>query len=99
MANTWPREFAHRMQAYQSNFGQAPGDVPVSIKIRVASGCFHREHSPAAYALIDQQLKGIPVENRRFAFEEHESGPEVLVFVALTTAGITGRVGQVVEKC
>jgi hypothetical protein len=71
-------------------FGQrrppAPGDIPLSIKIRVASGCFHREHSPHAYELIDASVAGSPAE---FEFEEHESGPELLVYMAMATAGLT----------
>jgi hypothetical protein len=63
--------------------------MPVSIKVRVTSGCFHREHSPAAYLLIDEHLAGVPASDGRFAFEEHESGPEILVFTALATAGVT----------
>ena len=65
-----------------------PGEIPVSIKVRVSSGCFHREHSPRAYDIIDRRLRSIPDDERTFVFEEHESGPEVLVYLAATTAGL-----------
>jgi len=64
------------------------GEVAVSIKIRVVSGCFHREHSPRAYELIDSQLAKFPPDSA-LAIEEHESGPELLVYLAAATAGIT----------
>ncbi|MGI5849923.1 MAG: hypothetical protein ACOX8Q_07645 [Christensenellales bacterium] len=62
---------------------------PITIKIRVASGCFHREHSPEAYRLIEESLKNIPNNERNFDFIEHESGPEIVAWIALGTAGIT----------
>jgi hypothetical protein len=62
------------------------GDVPLSIKLRVVSGCFHREHSPDAYALIDSQLRSLSPD---VEFVEHESGPELLVYLAVATAGLT----------
>ena len=64
-------------------------EVPVSIKVRVTSGCFHRGHSPHAYDLIDRNLAAISPDQVNFVFEEHESGPEILVYLAVTTAGIT----------
>jgi len=54
----------------------------VSIKVRITSGCFHREHSPRAYELIDQSLRKLSPRDSGFAFEEHESGPELLVYIA-----------------
>lgn len=77
----------------------------VSIKIRVASGCFHREHSPNAYKIIDEYIRPRRSEllehedeyfrSRRseffgceYEFREHESGPEIIAYIALTTAAI-----------
>jgi len=60
--------------------------VSVSLKVRVTSGCFHREHSPRAYALIDAQLAATPRDESPFEFIEHENGPEIL---ALVTAGLS----------
>ena len=31
-------------------------EVVISLKVRAPRGCFHREHSPHAYALIDLDL-------------------------------------------
>jgi hypothetical protein len=77
------------MEAFETPFSAKDKGKAISIKIRVTSGCFHREHSPYAYRLIDAQLKSYPPHNKEFSFMEHESGPELLVYVALGTAGIT----------
>lgn len=63
-------------------------EVPISIKVRVTLGCFHRQHSLRGYELIDQHLRKSP-SDAEIAFEEHESGPEVLVYLAVATAGIS----------
>jgi hypothetical protein len=68
----------------------APGETAVSIKVRAQSGCFHREQSPRAYAIIDKHLDALAPEDLECtSFEEHESGPELLVWVAVATAGLT----------
>jgi hypothetical protein len=94
MDTVWQSEFRKRMQ----DFGGAKTDglVPVSIKVRVTSGCFHREHSPHAYRLIDGYLADTHLSDVQCRFEEHESGPELLVYLALTAAGL-GVVKSVVE--
>jgi hypothetical protein len=73
------------------DFGRTKTDglLPVSIKVRVTSGCFHREHSPQAYRLIDGYLASADLSDFHGRFEEHESGPEILVYLAVTTAGLT----------
>jgi len=53
----------------------------------VTSGCFHREHSPHAYVLIDRDLDGL-TRDPAVSFVEHENGPELLVELALATAGL-----------
>jgi len=80
------------------DFGSVKTDdlVPVSIKVRVTSGCFHREHSPHAYRLIDDFLARTDLSDTRCRLEEHESGPELLVYLAVTAAGL-GVVKSVVE--
>lgn len=65
-----------------------PGEVSVSVKLRVVSGCFHREDSPHAYEIIDRYI-GTLQKKSDFEVIEHESGPEILVYCALATAGIT----------
>jgi hypothetical protein len=74
-----------------SQFGaQLPdGFTPVSIKVRVVSGCFHREPSPAAYQVIDDYVKRADLSDVHYRIEEHESGPEILVYLAVTTAGLS----------
>ena len=82
----WQREFRDRMRGFGRRRPAATDEIPLSIKIRVTSGCFHREHSPHAYELLDATVGGSKAE---FELEEHESGPELLVYLALATAGIT----------
>ena len=65
----------------------------VSIKVRVESGCFHREHSPEAYKIIDARLRR-PPEHAEVI--EHESGPELLLYLAVT-AGALSLAKSVVE--
>jgi len=62
----------------------------VSVKVRVISGCFHREDSPHAYRLIDAALSesGLEREQAAVRWHEHESGPEILVWIAFVTAGV-----------
>ncbi len=88
MNNAWHRTFRNRMHDFEARHMAPLGTAPVSIKVRVSSGCFHREHSPRAYTLIDKQLSEL-VMHEEFTFEEHESGPELLVFVAAVTASIS----------
>ena len=88
MDNPWRNEFRQRMSTFDEH---AHGDdgLAVSIKVRVASGCFHREHSPQAYRMIDEYLQLHAPEDARWSFQEHESGPELLVYLAVTTAGLS----------
>ncbi|MGB8323246.1 MAG: hypothetical protein WCE52_09825 [Candidatus Acidiferrum sp.] len=74
------------MRGFEARRAPQPGEAAVSIKVRVTSGCFHREHSPRAYQLIDT---GLTPTDDLFAFEEHESGPEILVYLAVATAGLS----------
>jgi hypothetical protein len=76
------------MHRFERNRPPKRNEVPVSIKIRIVSGCFHREHSPRAYEIIDSKLAKLS-RNLILGFEEHESGPELLVYVAVATAGVT----------
>ncbi len=89
MDSDWQRTFRERMRRFESGHGQRRGGVAVSIELRVTSGCFHREHSPQPYRLIDGYLGKLSPAAGDFAFEEHESGPELLVCLAVITAGAT----------
>jgi hypothetical protein len=85
------------MRAFEAGAaGASLNGVSASLKVRVTSGCFHREHSPHAYTLIDAHLASIPRGDWVFDFVEHESGPEILVSLALATAGV-GLVKSVVD--
>jgi hypothetical protein len=88
MDPAWQSQFRDRMRSFGSMRPPHKGELPVSIKVRVVSGCFHREHSPNAYSLIDRQVASSP-EPSAFDLVEHESGPELLVYVAIATAGLT----------
>lgn len=60
----------------------------MSIKVRVQASCFHPEHSPEAYRLIDDYTATADLSDVHFQFEEHESGPEILVYLAVAAAGL-----------
>jgi hypothetical protein len=83
----WQETFRARMNRFESRHPR-DGYMAVSVKARVSSGCFHREHSPRAYEIIDEVL-GKTHSDGSFSFEEHESGPEILIYVAATTAVVT----------
>ncbi len=61
----------------------------MSIKVRDDSYHFDRGHSPHAYRLIDAHLGTLSPADADFSLEEHESGPELLVYLAAVTAGVT----------
>jgi hypothetical protein len=83
----WEDEFRRRMNSFETSLTTQENGASISIKIRVLGGCFHREHSPHAYKEIDEYLKTNPPTD--FVFEEHESGPEILVWLSLVTAGVS----------
>lgn len=89
MDENWEHTFRRRMRELELVRPPSSGEIAISIKIGVASGCFHREHSPQAYALIDEKLAALDVRSREFGFEEHESGPEILVYLSLAAAGLS----------
>lgn len=84
----WQDTFRQRMYGFEASRPAKPGEVPISVKVRVTSGCFHREHSPHAYEIIDRHLAKAATPRAEFSFQEHESGPEILVYLAVTTAGL-----------
>jgi len=89
MSTEWNNVFRDCMRGFEIKHPHDANAIPVSIKVRVTSGCFHREHSPHAYEIIDDYLSRIPADERDFTFEEHESGPEILVYLAVTSVGLT----------
>jgi len=84
----WQAAFRERMHRFELRHIPRQGAGAVSIKVRVSAGCFHREHSPQAYRLIDHHLDKLSLHTE-LVFEEHESGPELLVYVAVATAVVT----------
>jgi hypothetical protein len=68
--------------------------VVVSLKVRVSAGCFHREHSPHAYALIDRALAD--GSDPTVSLVEHENGPELLVEIAAAVGLATSVINLVV---
>ena len=92
----WIDEFQHRMQDFEHQHRKQEDSVPVSIKVRVTSGCFHREHSPHAYRLIDELLHSPHLKDEQISFKEHESGPELLAYIVLT-AGVLNIAASVIN--
>lgn len=83
--NSWERDFINRFG--NEHLGpRPPGSIALSLKVRVTTGCYHREHSPQAYRAVDRKLPQI--RNDGFVLEEHESGPEFLIYVAVTAAAL-----------
>lgn len=86
MSSVWQDDFRSRMR----NFGRGASEegIAVSIKIRVVGGCFHREHSPAAFEIIDKKLQSLNLPDDSLSFEEHETGPELLVLISVAVSAV-----------
>ncbi|MGA2623766.1 MAG: hypothetical protein ABSF91_07935 [Bacteroidota bacterium] len=84
----WIKEFRDRLDQFEDSLPPVEGEIPLSIKVRVDSGCYSRGCCPFAFRLIDNKLSELQQHPQRFKFEEHETGPELLVYLALTTAGL-----------
>lgn len=80
----WLEGFRHTVGDFQRR--QVGHGHVVSVKVRVKSGCFHREHSPEAYKIIDARLKSPPDHAEVI---EHESGPELLLYLAVTAGALS----------
>ncbi len=99
MDPSWERNFGRRFAELDADVPRPSEALPVSIKVRVDSGCFHREHSPRAYAIIDDALSRTDLRAERARFVEHESGPELLAWITLGAATLnltTGLINLVV---
>ena len=84
----WLDEFRDRLAGFRAMNPPQSGEIPISIKVRVDSGCYSRSCCPHAFRLIDEELQQRQKYTGRFIFEEHESGPEIIVYLAVTTAGL-----------
>jgi hypothetical protein len=81
----WTRVLGDRLAAFARS-RSAPGR-PLSIKIRVQSGCYERSCCSNAHRIIDQYRNAVSIEDAEYV--EHESGPEILVWLAVGTAGLS----------
>ncbi len=84
MTMPWTQEFDERLRAFAERQG-AMG-LGISVKLPAAGGCFHRDHSPRAYELIERRLDSIWHPEFPCEYVEHETGPEFLVWVGAGTA-------------
>ncbi len=80
------KEFGSRVNYFEGKIPQRVESPTVSIKF---DGSFHPPHSPEAHKMIDEYLKSHPLEDDKVEFIDHESGPELLVYLALGTAAIS----------
>ena len=90
---TWENDFRKRIERYESINPKKAHMVTVSIKIRVQGGCFHREHSPYAYEIIDEYMDLHP--SKEYLFEEHESGPEILTSLTIISQVVNFAAGVI----
>jgi hypothetical protein len=87
MSADWPGDLRTRLNSFEHNQKIRRDGISLSIKVRVIGGCFHREHSSNAYKIIDAYLQSANLGDS-ISFEEHESGPELLVFFEFFKEGI-----------
>jgi len=60
---------------------------PITIKIRAEHGCFCANHSKETNKLIDEIIRND--YGHEFDYHEHESGPEIIAWLAFGTASLT----------
>ncbi|MGH7978585.1 MAG: hypothetical protein ACREE6_04375, partial [Limisphaerales bacterium] len=82
----WQSEFRGRMQQFGS--AELNGFIPISIKVLATTGCFDRSCCPHAHQQIEEYLPNTDMSGVRWRLERHESGPEILVYLAVTAAGL-----------
>jgi len=85
----WLGTFRQRLECFEHHHPRHSGEIPISIKVRVNGGRFCRNCCPDAYRILDHELTHLRKKEPRFELEEHETGPEVIAYVALATAGVT----------
>lgn len=90
---TWENDFRKRIEKYESMNPNKAHMITVSIKIRVQGGCFHGEHSPFAYKIINEYMDSHP--SNEYLFEEHESGPEILTSLTIIGAIVNFAAGVI----
>jgi len=82
----WLHEFRERMARFGPDTDGA--GLPVSIKLRIDSGCFCHNCAPEAHRIIEDYRRRAEPERDGTRIVEHETGPEILAYLALTTAGL-----------
>ena len=89
----WLDEFRQRIKEFSPDSGSDV--IPVSIKLRIDSGCFCRNCAPSAHRIIEDYRHDSKTRDDATKIIEHESGPEILTYLqpvatalALTTAVI-----------
>ena len=88
MSSSWEFDLRNRLDTFHHRQKPSTQGISVSIKVRVTGGCYHREHSPIAYKVIDKHLSSMRLDES-ISFGEHESGPELLVYLMFGTAVLT----------
>jgi hypothetical protein len=81
----WQQEIRQRLERF--NHGDGKG-LAVSIKVRVKSNCFCYDHSGHFHRMMDRDRHWDREGPSHWEYEEHESGPEWLLYLALTAAGL-----------
>lgn len=89
MASNWEQQFERRFASLEEHTERPEKSIALSLKLRVTSGCFHREHSPIAYEMIDNAIASATRDGIHLVVEEHESGPEILLWLAVTAGGLS----------
>jgi hypothetical protein len=56
MNASWEKDFQRRIDLFEAPYLDKVKGAAISVKIRVTSGCFHREHSPYEYRIIDNRV-------------------------------------------
>ena len=80
----WQQEISRRLE--RLNHGRSGQGLAVSVKVRVKSNCFCYGHSGHFHRMMDRHWEREGPS--RWEYEEHESGPEWLLYLALTAAGL-----------
>ena len=72
-------DMLHRLKTHRP---ECSGDAPVRIKIRL-------DPTSEEHAAIRRHRERLAPADADFEFETHESGPEILVYLAVTAAGVS----------
>ncbi len=78
MDSYWHQELRAKLEDFGSS--RVMEGIPISVKIRIETECFHREHSPEAFRQIDAYVADL--DRSIFRIDEHETGPEILTWLA-----------------